>query len=76
MTTRLTLVALLGLLVAATLATLRPWKRAGASRLVNAEGVGPAHTRGIPRGEAQVPAPGSGEPTSVAGRIAGSISPE
>lgn len=76
MSTKVSLVALLGLLIAAMLTALRPWKRNGAGRLVNAEGVGPSHIRGVPRGEDQVAADGSGEPTSVAGRIAGSISPE
>ena len=68
------LIVLLGALGVALLAAFRPWKSKGIGRLMNNEGVGPAHIHGVPRGEAQS-VPGGGEPTSVAGRIAGSVQP-
>lgn len=73
MSTKLSLLGILALLGAAV-AVLRPWNKAP-RRLMNDQGVGPAHMAGVPRGEEQILKHGSDEPNSVAGRIAGSVQP-
>ncbi|HEU5002501.1 MAG TPA: hypothetical protein VFW71_06965 [Actinomycetota bacterium] len=62
-------------IVGGLLAVFRPWGKKAAAGLVNDEGVGPAHVAGVPRGEEQILKHGSDEPSSVAGRIAGSVQP-
>lgn len=73
MSVKLSLLGILAL-VGAVLAVLRPWSRLD-RRLVNEQGVGPAHIPGVPRGEEQILKHAGDGPTSVAGRIAGSVNP-
>ena len=72
MSLKLSILGILAL-VGAALAVLRPWSKS--PRLMNEQGVGPAHVPGVPRGEEQIIKHGSEEPSSVAGRIAGSVQP-
>lgn len=65
---------LVGLGLLAFVGSLKPWRK-GAAKLENAEGVGPAHVTGVPRGEARAKG-GPDGPSSVAGRIPGSIHPD
>jgi hypothetical protein len=65
---------LLGILALALLGVFKP--RRGAARLRNAQGVGPSHVPGVPRGEEQVLRNGAKPVTTVAGRIAGSVDPD
>lgn len=73
MSFKVVLAGVLGL-IGVLLAIMRPWSKSP-NRLENPEGVGPAHVPGVPRGEEQILKHGSDEPTSVAGRIAGSVQP-
>jgi len=55
------------------------WRRRRARKparaLRNAQGVGPAHIKGVPRGEEVVDKEGSEAPGHAAGRLVGSIEP-
>lgn len=76
MSVKLSLGLTAGLLGALVLAVMRPWRGFGVARLRNAQGVGPSHLSGVPRGETRVLKDPVEEPTSVAGRIAGSVDPQ
>jgi hypothetical protein len=75
MTVKRVLGVLAGLGALAFVGSLKPWKR-GAHKLENAQGIGPTHVAGVPRGEERVLKAGREELTSVAGRIAGSVDPQ
>ena len=68
---------LIGSVLAGTLLFL--WRRRRARKsgraLRNDQGVGPAHMKGVPRGEELVGKEGSEAPGHVAGRLVGSVEP-